>query len=168
MRINVAQQLKGLVGEVRRYRVDEITSDGFPLRGDLKLVRTDRGILVTGKLQTSVKAVCSRCLEEFELSLSFELEEEYFPAKDFPMTLGPLSLGEREGFAIDENNILDLDEAVRQHVLLNLPAKPLCRPDCAGLCPNCGQNLNYGPCGCDLESTNMALAPLKALLGKET
>lgn len=164
MRINVAQQLKGPVGEVRHYRVQEITREGFPLQGELELIRTDRGILVTGKLEAWVKANCSRCLEEFELSLHLTLEEEYFPAKDLLAIFDSLSPEEREGFVIGEDNVLDLEEAIRQHILLNFPIKPICRPDCAGLCPQCGQNLNQGSCGCSREFTDARLSPLKSLL----
>lgn len=163
MRINVAQQLKAPVGEVRHYQVEETTREGFPLRGKLKLIRTDRGILVTGELEARVKASCSRCLEEFELPLHFTLEEEYFPAN----ILNSLSPEEREGFVIGEDNVLDLEEAVRQHILLNLPIKPLCRPDCAGLCPRCGHNLNQGPCGCSREIADARLSPLRALLRRQ-
>ena len=168
MRINVAQQLKAPVGEVRRYQVEETTREGFPLQGKLKLIRTDRGILVTGELEAWVKANCSRCLEEFELPLHLTLEEEYFPAKDLPTILDSLSPEEREGFVIGEDNILDLEEAVRQHILLNFPIKPICRPDCAGLCPQCGQNLNQGSCNCSREFTDTRLSPLRALLREES
>jgi len=168
MRINVAQQLKGPVGEVRHYHVQETTREGVPLQGELEFIRTDRGILVTGKLEARVKADCSRCLEEFELSLQLTLEEEYFPAKDLPAIFDSLSPEEREGFIIGEDNVLDLEEAIRQHILLNFPIKPICRPDCAGLCPQCGQNLNQGSCGCSQEFIDARLSPLKSLLREES
>jgi uncharacterized protein len=52
------------------------------------------------------------------------------------------------GFPIDGHHIIDMTEAVRQYILLTTPMKPLCREDCAGLCPVCGHNLNQGPCSC--------------------
>jgi uncharacterized protein len=61
----------------------------------------------------------------------------------------PLPLPDEPGcFTIDERHILDLTEAIRQYTLLAIPMKPVCKTNCAGLCPNCGHNLNYGPCNC--------------------
>jgi uncharacterized protein len=148
MKINVAQQLKEPVGTVRYLRIDEATPEGFPIRGEIKLLRTNRSILATGTLHTRVKSVCSRCLEEFEQKLTLQIEEEYFPTREV-MSGAPLGVPRDSGaLTIDENHILDLSEAVRQHILLARPMKPICREDCAGLCPNCGQNLNFGICRC--------------------
>ena len=52
-----------------------------------------------------------------------------------------------EAFPI-ENGQLDLAPMVREEVLLGVPDAPLCRDDCAGICPSCGADLNDGPCGC--------------------
>lgn len=160
MEINVSELLKAPVGENRSYSVNETIKEGFPLWGNLKLVRTNRGILVTGKLKAQLKATCSRCLEKFKFLLPLELEEECFPAAT------PSSALPEESFVIGRDNILNLDEAIRQHTLLNFPIKPICRPDCAGLCPYCGKNLNYGPCGCPQEPADARLAPLKDLFQK--
>ena len=63
---------------------------------------------------------------------------------------------------------LDLGEVVREQVLLALPLKPLCREDCRGLCPRCGQNRNLGPCGCPPpeEPGDPRLEPLRKLVDK--
>jgi len=148
MRINVAQQLKEPIGQVRRYQISEINDQDLPIEGEVQLLRTNRSILVTARLKTTVKCICSRCLEEFEYPLTMGIEEEYFPTTDMISGLS-LSLPEgTEGFVIDESHVLDLSEAIRQHTLLALPMKPICENVCAGLCPDCGQNLNYGPCNC--------------------
>lgn len=59
---------------------------------------------------------------------------------------------------------LDLDELLREDILLDLPSKFLCSPDCKGLCPRCGKNLNEGPCGCDSREIDPRLEILKSLL----
>jgi len=146
MRINVAEQLKQPIGQVRCYQISESNDQELPIQGEVQLLRTGRGILVTGSLKTTVKSICSRCLEEFDCTLTLDIEEEYFPNTDRPMA------EEIEGFVIDESHVLDLTEAIRQHTLLTLPMKPICREDCAGLCPNCGHNLNRGPCYCARET----------------
>ena len=52
---------------------------------------------------------------------------------------------------IDDHHMLSLGPVLWQNIMLALPARALCRPGCAGLCPSCGQNLNLGPCGCQPE-----------------
>jgi uncharacterized protein len=156
MRINVAQLLKQQVGEVRYCKIDDIG-----IRGEARLLRTNRGVLVTAELETGVTSVCSRCLEEFEYPLTLSFEEEYFPLSDVNSGI-PLPQ-EAEGFIIDEEHTLDLSEAIRQYVLLALPMKPICRKDCAGLCPVCGKNLNYGQCNCSWERPYSPWVSLQSL-----
>ncbi len=59
---------------------------------------------------------------------------------------------------------LELDELLREDILLDLPSKFLCTPDCKGLCPKCGKNLNEGPCACDSREIDPRLEILKSLL----
>jgi uncharacterized protein len=68
-----------------------------------------------------------------------------------------------DAFVIDEQDQLDLTEAVRQYRETALAMAPLCRPDCKGLCPNCGADLNIGPCDCGAGSIDSRWAKLAAL-----
>jgi len=118
------------------------------VQGEVWLVRTNRSILAKATLHTEVEVTCSRCLSSFSFPLALHIEEEYFPVVDV-VSGSSLSLPEELGcFAIDARHILDLTEAINQYALLAIPMKPLCREDCAGLCPNCGHDLNQGPCDC--------------------
>ena len=164
MKINVAQQLKESVGSVRHITIDEIDSAGLPIRGEVQLLRTNHSILVSGRLNTTVRDVCGRCLEEFDYPLTLDIEEEYLLAKD--LTSGtPLTPPTESGaFTIEEDNTLDLSEAVRQYTLLAQPLKPICREDCAGLCPQCGCNLNHETCHCTPIRHDSPWAPLQGLL----
>jgi len=112
------------------------------------LLRTQRSILVKCRLRAEVELGCSRCLSRFRQPLKIKFEEEYFPTVDIESGVPLPPPEEASNFTIDEHHVLDTTEAVRQYALLAVPMKPLCRPDCAGLCPRCGQNLNHGPCGC--------------------
>lgn len=166
MRINVAQQLKSSVGESRQYTVRETTEDGFAVEGEAKFTLTNRSILVTGGFDTVVSSFCSRCLAEFDQPIHFEFEEEFFPTADMLNAPAEVLEGETEdeGFFIGEDNILDLREALRQNIVLNLPTKPVCHSECAGLCQKCGANLNYGDCGCHGDEVDPRWAPLRELL----
>jgi uncharacterized protein len=74
---------------------------------------------------------------------------------------------DEEAFSIDRNHIVDLSELIRQTLLVNLPLQPLCRAECAGLCPQCGKNLNEGPCDCPTETVDPRFAALESLLDDE-
>jgi uncharacterized protein len=132
---------------------DPITSDGIitvsPLVGQVEFLRTGLDILATGQLKTTVQKTCARCLTNFTASVSIELEEEFYPVVDV-VTGNPVSIPEDADPAniIDEQNILDLVEVVRQELVVATDAVLYCRPDCLGLCPHCGQDRNINPCNC--------------------
>jgi uncharacterized protein len=157
VQINVSQLLKATVGSTRDYEVSEsvdIEGGNSTVQGNIRLMRTDRSILVEGVLHTDIELTCSRCLSLFECALTINIEEEYFPTTDI-VNGNPLPLPEEPGsFTIDEHNILDLTEAIRQYAILAIPMKPLCHQDCAGLCPTCGINLNQSSCNCQTVSTD--------------
>lgn len=169
MQINVAQQLSSAIGAVKEHDVNvvmDVTGDGNTsrLQGKVSLTRTDRGILVKGVLDTGVELTCSRCLGIFQCPLALDIEEEYFPTVDVASG-APLPLPDESGlFTIDANHELDLTEAVQQYAMLAMPMKPLCRQDCAGLCPVCGQNLNLGACKCLPLEADPRWAELKRII----
>ena len=165
MEINVAQLLESPIGSTQDCEVDEIIEivggSRSPVQGKISLMRTGRGILAKGTLHTEVGTSCSRCLNLFNCPLVFEIEEEYYSVTNVGNgTLLPPP-DEPGGFTIDENHILDLTGGIRQYALLEIPMKPLCRDDCAGLCPVCGQDLNYGACACPLEEIAPSLVETK-------
>ncbi len=135
LQINVAQLLKEPIGSERSYRVagrvDVDGSGAVPVEGSAEMVRTNRSILVKGKFNLNADASCARCLKQFLIPLELEFEEEYFPMLD--SAGAPLPEPEEPtSFTIDEYQVLDLVEAVRQYAVMAIPMKPLCRPDCAG------------------------------------
>jgi uncharacterized protein len=139
MQINVAQLLKQPIGAEQSYEI----------KGDINLVE-ERDSYIQGK----VSLTCSRCLSLFYCPIKFQLNEEFLPSLNIMSGLRQ-KLDEWEdasNFVIDGHHILDLSEAVRQYALLAIPMKPICRQDCAGLCPYCGANLNQGPCQCQSKS----------------
>jgi uncharacterized protein len=167
VQINVSQQLKSNIGTVRDYDVDTIVAiegnDGH-FRGTVRLMRTNRGILVRGVFHSEIRLNCSRCLSDFSQPVSLAIEEEYFPIMDVNTGLGLPEPEDPGSFTIDDHNILDLSEALRQYTLLAVPIKPLCRMKCAGLCPTCGVNLNETTCDCPSEPVDPRWAKLRDLV----
>ncbi|MBM4444497.1 MAG: DUF177 domain-containing protein [Chloroflexi bacterium] len=166
MQINVAQLLKEPTGASRTVDVDGALAldqgDLSPVQGRAELLRVSKGILVRGEFTTACHLVCSRCLKPFPQTLQFRTEEEFSPSIDVASGEDLPAPEDASGFRIDDHHVLDLTELVRQHSLLAAPMKPLCRPDCAGLCPRCGANLNQQPCCC----SDDAVTPFAAAFDK--
>ena len=166
VQINVSQLLKAPIGTIRNYTVHDkvdIADCIIPIQGEIELMRTDRSILVKGTLYSEIEITCSRCLSLFNCPLTLNIEEEYFSLTDI-VSGASLSLPDEPGyFTINEHHILDLTEVIRQYALLAVPMKPLCRRNCAGLCPNCGQNLNQGSCDCSPQKRKPYWAELSKL-----
>ena len=168
---NVAALLSGEVGATRVFSIDDeaIVSEGggfHGISGVVKLIRTDRGILLFSEISGDGLNECARCLAPSVSTLNIALEEEYFPVN------GDLGAGssllrqkvveeeEIPEFWIDETNNLDASEAIRQALVSEMPLIPLCVPECAGICPECGNNRNTNPCGCEIDTIDPRLAGL--------
>ncbi len=126
------------------------------LRGPIQAIRVQDGLLVRGTVESQLGLECVRCLEPFAFPISLDLEETFRLSGSDP--------GPDGTYAVDENNWLDLAPLLREQAWITIPMKPLCRPDCGGLCPQCGVNLNLESCTCDREKIDSRLALLKDLL----
>ena len=169
---NVSQLLMDPTGSTRSFVLEEpLPGPGGGPDGDaavsgiVKLLRTHQGLLLTGSLQAQAASVCSRCLGEFRRQTTLELEEEGFATID-PVTGRRMHPPEEsEGVLhIDARQQLDLTEVLRQYLLAEEPLKLLCRPDCSGLCPQCGANLNQESCPCSGGPIDPRWGALAALL----
>jgi uncharacterized protein len=174
---NVAQLLQEPIGSERVYSVDGSIPSAQPdtpdtdVRGRVRLTRTNRGLLAYAELDTVARDACSRCLRPAETPLHISLREEFLPTVDVHtgQPLPPLDEGEdSDAFRIDEHHHLYLGEAVRQAMVMQEPMRPLCRPDCAGLCPTCGADLNEGPCACPEEPVDERWSALRGLNVRES
>jgi uncharacterized protein len=172
LQFNVAQLLKQQSGTRRAYDIDvemppldaELAVVA-PFHGQVRFMRVGAGLLVTGHLETTVELECAHCLSAFRSPVRFEIEEEFRPTLDIVTgTLLPRESGQDMATVIDERHILDLAEVVRQNLALSLPPSPICRPECRGFCPQCGQNLNQGSCNCEEETVDLRWAALKATI----
>jgi uncharacterized protein len=123
-------------------------------------------IRLRGKLDTSVEADCARCVEPVIHQLNREFDLLYRPLGS-DAGRDELSVTDAEaeiGYYTGEG--LLLQDAVREQVLLALPLKMICREDCKGLCPQCGQNLNEGACACVPPMQDLRWSALKEIRDK--
>ncbi|MBQ6830289.1 MAG: DUF177 domain-containing protein [Clostridia bacterium] len=98
---------------------------------------------------------CDRCTGEVHHDRVLHMEH---------ILVVSLNHEDNDSFVLIENYQLPLDELVEEDLLLDQPSKILCKEDCRGLCPQCGKDLNQGPCDCRQETTDPRLAVLKQLL----
>ena len=129
------------------------TKSGFavvpPVKLKVHLLKAERVVHVRGDVGVRLKTQCSRCLGEVTQSMKAPLEVALFPAGSVPSAGNDGEIDEADmGIATYEDNEIDLSDIVRDEVFLQLPMTPLCRKSCAGLCDNCGVNLNDGACDC--------------------
>ncbi len=166
---NVARLMTETPGAERTYPVASVIVDlgpdlrqADPLEGTVRLVRTNRGLLVFAKLRTSIAEICSRCLKEIEVPVEVTIEEEALPSIDIATGLPVDTLAEPDVLRLTDHHELELEPVVRDEIQLAEPIAPVCRPDCPGLCVVCGRELAQG----DHEHLDEPIDPrLEALRG---
>jgi len=117
-------------------------------------------IRLRGSLRTVVEVCCARCLEPARHPVEIEFDLFYRPiqtiAREEEVEIKPAEL--EVGFYHGQG--LMLEDALKEQILLALPIKSICQPDCKGLCPQCGQNRNVAACGCRPLPADIRWAPL--------
>ncbi len=166
------------LGKRIKYAIDEVpivdAESGLkcvePIRGDVAFTNTGRTIDVRGKFHTTIELECGRCLRAYKLPVEAPIEEE-LPLEGQPWAPEAAEeveeLPEEEKEPLFVENIFDLEEYLRQSILVNVPIKPLCEEACKGLCSHCGANLNDGKCKCPPEETESPFGALASLLDEE-
>ena len=168
MLLNVSTLLGEPVGSTRSYRLEDeparVPDEGYEttVSGAVEVLRSTGGVLVSARLAVRPRVECGRCLASFEQELTLEFEEEFVIEHD-PETGAPLEGIAPDDFRIEDSQHLDLSEAVRQYEQSALPLRPLCGPDCRGLCPACGQDRNQQACGCERDPADSRWASLATL-----
>jgi uncharacterized protein len=131
--------------------------EGAPLVLDLRLESVTEGVLVTGTVSAAITGQCGRCLDAISDGLVVDVCELFA----YPDSTTDETTEQDEIHRID-GELLDVEPVVRDAVVLGLPWTPLCRPDCAGLCPSCGQRLDELPAGHTHETIDPRWAGLAA------
>jgi uncharacterized protein len=148
--VSLAEPLPGLATAAARVAPE------VPVAFDLTLSRVPEGIVVRGTLRATFAADCSRCVRPVRGELTVHVDELFEP--------DPL---EGETYPLDGEHV-DLEPIARDALLPALPSTPLCRADCAGLCPTCGADRNEFTCACTDDVADERWAPLRALQPEES
>ena len=133
------------------------------LEGRIEVSNLEGMVIVEGNIEVNLKMRCSRCLEPFPYPVSRHFRSVYAPfsetCQEEDVELKPYDMDVSTYNGVD----LDLDNVLFEQVFLGMPAQILCRPDCKGLCPACGVNLNHETCRCDASIPHTPFTVLKKL-----
>jgi uncharacterized protein len=136
--------------------------EGSDLTLDLRLESVSEGVLVSGSVSGTVTGECGRCLREITDSIDVTVQELYaYERSTTDETTDEDEVGRMQG------DLIDLEPAVRDAVVLTLPTNPLCRPDCPGLCPDCGVHFDELPADHSHELADPRWAALRNLSKSE-
>lgn len=145
LRINIGFLIAQSAGTYREFTFDlpELAVDDdqelifTSVKGSSLISRAQQGLLVQGDFSAKLANTCVRCLTDFNLQLQTNFDELYAFKEENATDSGLL---------VPENGFIDLKPMLLEYLLVEIPINPICRVDCAGLCPECGCNLNVINC----------------------
>jgi uncharacterized protein len=154
------------------YAVDIAQIGALPVDGQADLIVEHRGshefvndIRLRASYKGSFEVLCARCVEPVPVPLAGSFDLIFRPHDaDAEMGERAITVDETEIGYYEESGLL-LEDVVREQVLLSLPSRTLCKEDCKGLCPSCGQNLNNASCNCDPAAADPRWNALAGLAG---
>jgi len=138
--------------------------------GSAEVIHEHRGpkevvadIRLRGRFAGNFQVPCARCIEPVEIPLAADIDLIFRPlGADADVPERSITASETEIGYYQEDSLL-LEDVLREQVLLSLPVRTLCKPDCKGLCPHCGANRNLQPCSCEKGTNDPRWGTLAAL-----
>ena len=116
-------------GELLELVNDPVAREAGPIHYELTVERAGQDLVVRGQVEAPLRLRCSRCAQFFSTTARVSSFLHAYEWTEHPESL-------------------DVSADVREDLLLEIPGFPLCHDGCKGLCAQCGQDLNEGPCGC--------------------
>ena len=140
---------------VRLTRAPEVT---------VRATRSDHQVRLRGKITARAEVDCDRCLKSVDIPVETSFDVSYVPAADYTSEAEATELQEEDlSLSVFDGEAIDVDDLVREQVLLALPTRALCREECKGLCPICGADKNSDSCACESKEVDPRWAALKDL-----
>ncbi|MBA4379736.1 MAG: hypothetical protein C0393_03475 [Anaerolinea sp.] len=161
LRLNIGFLINQPVGSSRDFNFDcpkmQLGEDLIlaEFKGAARLSRTPQGLLLQADFEGQTSLDCVRCLGTFDQALVWTATELYaFDKRSVTDS----------GLILPEDGHIDLELLMREYALLEIPISPVCKPDCKGLCPLCGEDCNRVDCGHQATRPESPFAALKPLL----
>lgn len=143
--------------------VDERVMLSAPATVNGKVRLAGNEVFVKGHVDTRAQVECDRCLKPVELPVSADFELEYITGSEYEAS-SVAALTEAEmSVSVFDGDAIDVDEIVKEQILLAVPTRMLCREECKGICPECGNDRNAGECDCVTKEIDPRWAALKTL-----
>ena len=143
--------------------IDERVSLREPVTINGTVRRAGPDVFVDGHIETRVQVECDRCLKPIELPVSADFALEYITGAEYEASSAAALSEDEMAVSVFDGESIDVDEIVKEQILLAVPARTLCREDCKGICPECGIDLNTGQCNCAADEVDPRWAALKNL-----
>lgn len=162
MRINVTDVLSGKLSSLsvnteveldREFLEDHNIESAKPVRLEGQVYKVEKEILVDVTYEVELALSCDRCLKDVTMTIDGRINRDVLEEQHQDP--------DHEAMQILIDHELDLAYAVKEELLLSMPRQVLCDPECQGLCPVCGSDLNTDPCDCDNEKIDPRLEGLK-------
>ena len=162
MRINVTDVLSGKLSSLlvdieveldNEFLKDHNIESAKPVRLEGQVYKAEKEILVDVTYEVELAHSCDRCLKDVTMTIDGRITRDVLEEQHQDP--------DHEAMQILIDHELDLAYAVKEELLLNMPRQVLCDPECQGLCPVCGSDLNTDPCDCDNEKIDPRLEGLK-------
>jgi uncharacterized protein len=143
--------------------VDERVRLTAPAAVNGKVRLSGNEVFVSGHVDTRAQVECDRCLQPVEAPVSADFTLDYITGSEYESSeVAELTEAEMS-VAVFDGEGLDVDEIVKEQILLAVPTRMLCREDCKGICPECGIDRNTGECSCGADNIDPRWAALKNL-----
>ena len=169
MRIEL-ENLEGRKGDFAHvYQPDELNPVDERVRLTAPAVVTGKvrlsgnEVFVSGHLDTRAQIECDRCLQPVEAPVSADFALEYITGSEYESSEVAELTDAEMSVSVFNGEALDIDEIVKEQILLAVPTRMLCREDCKGICPECGIDRNTGECSCVADNIDPRWAALKNL-----
>ena len=143
--------------------VDERVNLIAPAAVNGKVRLSGNEVFVNGHIDTRAQVECDRCLKPVELPVNVDFTLEYISGSEYEASQTAALTEEEMSVSVFDGGAIDVDEIVKEQVLLAVPTRMLCREDCKGICPDCGIDRNTGECDCITNEIDPRWAALKKL-----
>lgn len=139
-----------------------------PPRVTGRIQQSDSKVTLKGEATAELQLECDRCLKSVPVPVSSSFEVEYVTPDTYQAGAAAELLDEDLSLSVFDGEALDIDELVREQLLLELPAQILCQQECKGLCPECGGDRNHADCKCQDAEIDPRWAGLKEIVNRKS
>jgi uncharacterized protein len=134
-----------------------------PAKAEGRVRREDGQVKIRGSVSAQVELECDRCLRAIAFPVAASFDVDYVPASKYAAEPAAELLDDDLAVAVFDGEAIDIDDLVREQVILALPSRAICRVDCKGLCPVCGIDKNLKGCECESQPVDPRWAALNNL-----